>query len=453
MSGDASTIHLRYLALLASAAALGGLLFGFDIAIITGAGPFLAEQFHLGDLGLGWAFSALLFGCVVGSGIAGRLTDSYGRRKILLWVAVLFVATSVAAGIAPSFSVFISARFMGGLAVGGASILSPMYVAEISPPSLRGRLGTLYQMSIVTGILVSYAINYLLRGIGPDNWRWMFITGVIPSIIFFFMLLAAPETPRWLFLAGRESEARRVLERIVGEAEAEKEVSDMRASVRSQNSAGLLRSTMRKPIIVSFWLAILIHVSGINTIIDYAPGILRSAGWNIDAALFSTIIIGLTNFVFTFVSFWAIDRYGRKPLYIIGSVGMCFALVLLMSAVLAGHFERITVLVCILGYLALFSACVGPVFWTLVPEMFPNSIRGVGMSVPVLTQWIANAAVVLLFPIAFHQIGKAITFGFLAVMALTQAVFTYFFVPETKNKSLEEMERLWERPTPKRVLL
>jgi SP family arabinose:H+ symporter-like MFS transporter len=442
-----TNINVRYVIFLAATAALGGLLFGFDIAIITGAGPFLTEHFNLSDLSLGWAFSSLLFGCGVGSTIAGRLTDFYGRKKILLVVAVLFAITSLGTGAAPSFAFFIVARFIGGLAVGGASILSPMYVAEVSPPSLRGRMGTLYQMSIVTGILVSYAINYLLRDIGPANWRWMFLTGVIPSVLFFIMLLLVPETPRYLFMAGKERQAFAILERISGREIAEFEASEIRVSLLNKRKQwrDLLQPGIRRAVLVGFCLAILVQVSGVNTIIDYAPTILKSAGWKIDAALFSTLVIGLTNFIFTFVSFWAIDRYGRKPLYIIGSLGMTAALVLLAWAVLTGRFQSSIALVYILIYLAFFSSCIGPVFWTLVAEIFPNDLRGTAMVVPVLVQWIANAAVVLFFPLAFNQLGKAITFGFLAVMALAQAVFTWFFVPETKNKPLEEIEEYWKR--------
>lgn len=442
-----SNINFCYVILLAATAALGGLLFGFDIAIITGAGPFLTEHFHLTDLSLGWAFSSLLFGCVLGSTIAGRLTDFYGRKKILLIVAIVFAITSLATGLAPSFTAFVVARFLGGLAVGGASILSPMYVAEVSPPSLRGRMGTLYQMSIVTGILISYAINYALRDIGPENWRWMFITGIIPSIIFFVMLLSVPETPRYLFMAGKEEQGFKILVRIAGPKSAEFEASEIRASLLTRRRAwrDLFRPGIRRAVVVGFCLAILVQVSGINTIIDYAPAILKSAGWKIDAALFSTVIIGFTNFAFTFVSFWAIDRYGRKPLYIIGSLGMTAALLLLLSSVISDQFRNATVLVYILAYLAFFSSCIGPVFWTLVAEIFPNDLRGTAMSVPVLTQWIANAAAVLFFPLAFNQLGKGITFAFLAAMSLLQAVFTWFFVPETKNKPLEEIEAYWSK--------
>jgi sugar porter (SP) family MFS transporter len=441
----AGKINLGYLIFLAATAALGGLLFGFDIAIITGAGPFLTSRFHLNDLSLGWAFSSLLFGCVIGATVAGRLTNRYGRRSILLWVAALFSVTSIATGLAPSFATFVLARFIGGLAVGGASILSPMYVAEVSPPSLRGRMGTLYQLSIVIGVLMSFSINYLLRNAGAANWRWMFLTGVVPSLIFFLLLLRAPETPRYLFLAGREREGLAILERIAGPASAQSEAVEIRASLAQKRNAwrDLWRPGIRRAVAVGFVLAILVHVSGVNTIIDYAPAILRSAGWKLDAALFSTFIVGVNNLVFTLVSFWMIDRYGRKPLYIVGSLGMAAALTLLAATVATGRFQGTVVLILILGYLAFFASCIGPVFWTLVSEIFPNNIRGTAMAVPVLTQWIANAVVVLFFPYAFNQIGKTVTFGFLAAMAIAQAVVAWRWVPETKNKTLEEIERAW----------
>lgn len=438
-------IDLSYVMFLAATAALGGLLFGFDIAIITGAGPFLSEHFKLNDFSLGLAFSSLLFGCVLGSAAAGRITDRFGRRKILLWVAVFFALTSLATGLAQTFAVFLAARFFGGLAVGAASILSPMYVAEVSPAANRGRLGTLYQLSIILGILMSYIINYLLRNSGPANWRWMFATGAIPALIFFLLLLRAPETPRYLAIAGREREALAILSRIGGGENAASEMAEIRASLSDRRNGwrDLFNPGIRRAVWVSFFLAILIHFSGINVVIDYAPAIFKSAGWKIDAALFSTFIVGIANLVFTLVSFWIIDRYGRKPLYIVGSTGM--AVILLALALIAANnlFHGWIVLVLILAYLAFFASCIGPVFWTLVPEIFPNHIRGTAMTVPVLTQWIANAVVVLFFPLAFNRAGKFATFGFLAAMALSQAVFTWFFLPETKNKTLEEIEARW----------
>jgi MFS transporter, SP family, arabinose:H+ symporter len=439
------SINLRYVVFLAATAAMGGLLFGFDIAIITGAGPFMTQAFNLGDLGLGWAFSSLLFGCVLGSAFAGKLADLYGRRRLLIFVALLFASTSVAAGLAGSFNGFVAARFIGGLAVGGVSLISPMYVAEVAPPSIRGRLGTLYQMSIVTGIIVSYGINYLLRDAGANNWRWMFLTGVVPSAVFLLFVALAPETPRYLAMAGKPQEALKVLERITDPQTARSEFSGITASLhnRAQTWRGLSRPGVRRALVASAGLAILVQVSGINTIIDYAPAIFQSAGWKINAALASTFVVGVTEFLFTLVSLWAIDRYGRKPLYITGSIGMALSLLGLFVTVIEGRFQGPIVLALILAYLAFFSACIGPVFWTLVPEIFPNDVRGIAMTVPVLIQWVANAIVVLLFPYAFHVLGKGFTFTFLMLMSLAQAAFTWRFVPETRNKRLEEIEAYW----------
>jgi SP family arabinose:H+ symporter-like MFS transporter len=439
------TMNLRYVIFLASTAALGGLLFGFDVAIITGAGPFLTRHFALSDISLGWAFSSLLFGCVLGSFAAGQLTDRLGRKRMLVWVAVLFAITSVATALAPSFTLFICARFLGGIAVGGVSLLSPMYVSEVSPPSIRGRMGTFYQMSIITGILISYCINYLLRNTGSANWRWMFLTGAIPSALFLVLVALAPETPRFLVRVGKTREAFRLLERIENEGTAQKEIAAITNVLQAPRPTreSLQRPGVRRALGVSACLAVLIHFSGINIIIDYAPAIFLSAGWKVDGALISTFFVGVNNFLFTLVAFWVIDRHGRKPLYITGSLGMAIALGGLLTAVLAGQFHGVLVLALILLYLAFFASCVGPVFWTLVPEIFPSDVRGAAMTVPVLLQWVANAVVVLLFPYAFHVIGKAVTLGFLALMALLQAIFTWRFVPETKNKPLEEIEQYW----------
>jgi MFS transporter, SP family, arabinose:H+ symporter len=443
----AKALNLRYVIFLACTAALGGLLFGFDVAIITGAGPFLARHFALSDISLGWAFSSLLFGCVLGSIAAGRLTDRYGRKRMLIWVALLFAITSVATALAPSFTLFITARFLGGIAVGAVSLLSPMYVAEVAPASIRGRMGTFYQLSIIVGILISFGINYLLRNAGPANWRWMFASGVIPSMLFLILIALAPETPRFLVRAGKMREAFELLERIENEQAARVEIAAIERSLRQMQESWkpLLRPGVRRALLVSICLAVLVQTSGINTIVDYAPAIFLSSGWKIDAALSSTLLLGLTEFVSTLAAFRMIDRYGRKPLYIAGSAGMAATLGLLMAAALLDAFHGALVLALVLAYLAFFCACVGPVFWTLVPEIFPNDVRGRAMAVPVLTQWVANAVVVLFFPYAFHVIGKAATLGFLAVMSLTQGLFTWRFAPETKNKSLEEIEQRWVR--------
>jgi len=445
MPDSKASNNMLYVIFLAATAALGGMMFGFDLAIIVGAGTFLVQYFGLGDLGLGWAYSSLLFGCVVGSVAAGRLTDKYGRQKILLVVALLFVITSIATGVAPTFALFVIARLAGGIAVGGVSVLSPMYIAEVSPPGIRGRMGATYQMSITAGILASYCINYWLRNQGAWNWRWMFISGALPSVLFFLTLLRAPETPRFLFKIGRKKEGLALLTRIMNPQEAAVEAAEIEASLQaSSNTNDLLKpGPIRRVLLISFALAILVQVSGINTIIDYAPLVLRSAGWKIDAALFSTFIIGGINCGFTLISFWTIDRYGRKPLYIVGSLGMAVALFLVIVMLATGRFNSGILLFPIALFIAFFASCIGPVFWTLVPEIFPNKVRGRAMVVPVVTQWVASAFVVLLFPLAFNRVGKLPTFAFLACMSVLQALFTWRFLPETKGKTLEEIEDFW----------
>jgi SP family arabinose:H+ symporter-like MFS transporter len=324
-----------------------------------------------------------------------------------------------------------------------------MYVAEVAPPSIRGRMGTFCQLSIIAGILISYGINYLLRNTGAANWRWMFATGIVPSAVFLVLISLAPETPRFLVRVGKRDEAFALLERIENEETAQIEIEAIEATLRvgreSQNR--LLRPGVRRALVISVFLAILVQVSGINTIVDYAPAIFLSSGWKVDAALFSTLLVGVTEFLSTLVAFRVIDRHGRKPLYITGSLGMMASLGGLLVAVLTGAFHGPLVLVLILVYLAFFCSCVGPVFWTVVPEIFPNDVRGRAMTVPVLVQWVANALVVLLFPYAFHVIGKASTLGFLALMSLAQALFTWRFVPETKRRTLEEIEQFWIHST------
>jgi SP family arabinose:H+ symporter-like MFS transporter len=439
-------VNMKQLLLYSTVAALGGLLFGFDIAIITGAGPFLTEAFELDSIQEGWAYSSLLFGCILGAAVAGRMTDKWGRKRILIGVALAFALTSIWSAVANNLTMLVMARIAGGLAVGAASTVAPMYISEVSPAKYRGSLVSMYQLFIVTGILISYLINYMLHDIGVNNWRWMFASGAIPSILFLIMLFFVSETPRFLYLKGKKEEALSVLERIGGKQLAAEEIEEIRKSITGSSVSFkmLLDPKLRKVLWVGFGLAVFVQLSGINTIIDYAPKIFATAGWELDAGLFATFGLGLVNFVSTWVSILIVDRFGRRPLYIIGSAGMSIALLGLAIAGMIGHFSGLTVLLLIILFLIFFSACVGPVFWTYMSEIFPNRIRGTAMSVPVFTQWVFNALIVLVFPAMLKHLSTAVSFGILAAFSFGQLLFTVKYMKETKGKSLEEIEGMWE---------
>jgi MFS transporter, SP family, arabinose:H+ symporter len=432
-------VNMAFVLLLSVIGALGGLMFGFDIAIITGAGPFIEKAFDLDHLELGFAFSSLLFGCTVGAALAGVLADRIGRRLLMI------VVTCIGTGMATDFVTFNVMRFVGGIAVGAVSLVAPMYVAEVAPASLRGRMGALYQMAIVTGILLSYLVNYLLADTGPDAWRLMFYSGALPAALYFVLMLIAPETPRFLVMRGDPDAALALSTHIVGPAAARVEMQAIVASLAVGKPA--LRDfgapAVRIPMLIGLGLGILIHFSGINTVIEYSPMIFKSAGFTLDAALLSTFVIGIANFLFTLISFWVIDRVGRRPLYIFGSIGMAVTLFCLVAAVLLGHFHGPAVLALMVIYLMFFASCIGPVFWTLLPEILPNHVRSSALIVPVVGQWLANAVAVLLFPLLLMRLGQAGAFALLGGFCVAQALFAYVLVPETKGQSLEDIGRNW----------
>lgn len=436
----------RYLYFICLIATMGGLMFGFDIAIISGAVPFIQPYFGWSELQLGWGVSSLLVGAIIGAFGSGVLTDRYGRKNVLIIVALFFAVSCGLTAIATSSVLFIAARLFGGLAVGAASVLSPMYVAEVAPARNRGMLVAIYQLTIVLGILCSYSINYWLHD-ADNNWRWMFATGVVPSVMFFVGLFFIPESPRWLYKAGKKEEALNVLTRIGGESLAKAEILEIAESLKGNSLyvtiGDLFKPSSRKVMLVGFFLAILVQISGINTIVDYAPKILLAAGVEIKNALLQTSLIGLINCIFTFVAITFIDKVGRRLLYLIGSMGMAVTLVLLAISFYL-NMDGIFTLICIMLFIAFFASCIGPVFWTLVSEIFPNRIRGKAVAFASFTQWIFNFLVVLLFPHFLASVGGATTFLFLAFMSLLQWLFTYLYVPETKGKSLEEIEKLWD---------
>ena len=439
-----SSLYLYFICLIAT---MGGLMFGFDIAIISGAVPFIQPYFGWNELQLGWGVSSLLVGAIIGAFGSGILSDIFGRKKVLIFVALFFAVSCSFTALASSSFIFISARLFGGLAVGAASVLSPMYVAEVAPPKNRGMLVSVYQLAIVLGILCSYTINYGLHNI-DNNWRWMFATGIIPSVLFFVGLFFIPESPRWLYKAGRQTDSLKVLTRIGGESLAKVEILQIAESLQGNSgaiSAGeLFKPSVRKVMIIGFFLAVFVQISGINTVIDYAPKILLAAGVEINNALLQTSLVGFINFIFTFVAILFIDKLGRRSLYLIGSMGMVVTLIMLAISFYL-KMEGIFTLICILMFIAFFASCIGPVFWTLLSEIFPNKIRGKALAFASFTQWIFNFLVVLLFPHFLASLGGARTFLFLAVMSFLQWLFTYLYVPETKGKSLEEIEQIWKK--------
>jgi sugar porter (SP) family MFS transporter len=428
-------------------ATIGGLMFGFDVGIISGAIPFIQPYFGWTELQLGWGVSSILVGAIAGAFGTGSLTEKFGRKRLLISVALFFAVSCAGMALAQSQIFFIAFRVLGGLAVGAVSVLSPMYVAEVAPPKIRGTLITIYQLAITVGILVSYLVNFALHDV-DNNWRWMFATGLLPSIIFFIGLIFIPESPRWLVKAGFKEKARIVLERIGGATFAGSEIAEIENSLKDAGKGSALKLLFapryRKVLILGLLLAVFVQISGINTVVDYAPKILLAAGLEIRNALLQTSLIGLVNFAFTFFAVWLIDRLGRRTFYIIGSSGMAVTLLMLAGAF---HFELnpIFTTICIMLFIAFFASCIGPAFWTLVAEMFPNRIRGQAVAIASFTQWVFNFLVVLFFPYVLDAMGGSATFLFLAAMAFIQLLIAWFFIKETKGKTLEEIEGLWSK--------
>jgi len=436
---------MKKLLLYASIGVWGGLLFGFDVAIITGAGPFVTRTFGLNSIEEGWAYSSLLFGCIAGAAVAGRLSDTWGRKSILIVVALLFAITSVGSALACNLTSFIVARVFGGLAVGAVSVVAPIFISEVSPSQYRGRLVSAYQLFIVAGVLVSYFISYLLYDIGGNNWRWMFAFGALPPVFFLFMLLSVSETPRFLYLKGQKEKALEVLKHINGPELAALGIEKMEKSIKREKPDLRIRKdhSIRKLLMIGFVMALLLQMSGINIIINYAPKLFLSSGWDLNAGLFATFGIGLVNFIATGISILIIDKYGRRCMYIVGSAGMTITLTGIAMVGCMSVFSGMVALILIVLFCFFFATFIGPVFWTYLSEIFPNRVRGTAMSIPTFTQWIFNALIVLLFPLMLVTFDMSVIFGLLAVFAFFQFLFSVKYMKETKGKSLEEIENLW----------
>lgn len=434
-----------YLILITIAAALGGLLFGFDTAVISGAAPFIKSYFNLDNIMLGWAVSSLLVGCVCGVIASGKPSDVFGRKKTLLIAALLFFISAIGSALSEHLNIFIIFRFFGGIAVGTASMLAPMYISEISPAGKRGSLVSLNQLAIVIGILVAFFSNYLLSSTGGNNWRWMLAVMGLPALFFFMTLLFIPESPRWLIQKGKKKEAYNIMEKISGTELAKIELDEVERSVTSENK-GSYREVFSKKISPLIWMGIVVavfsQVTGINSIMYYAPMIFAKTGIGMNNALIQTIAIGAVNLIFTLVAIRYIDRFGRKPLLIIGSIGMAISLFIIAIAFYLHQFGGILILLFVLIYIASFAASLGPVTWVFVAEIYPNRLRSEAMSVAVVFLWAAVFVVSLLFPYMLNVLGGGTAFLIFGIMCLIYLVFLVAKVPETKGKSLEELEKI-----------
>ncbi len=434
-----------YLFITSFIAALGGFLFGFDTAVISGTIPFITKYFQLSNTMLGWAVSSALAGCLVGSISAGKPGDIFGRRSMLKVLAVMFFVSAIGTGFATSLTVFVVARFIGGLAIGGASVLAPMYISEISPAHLRGRLVATSQLAIVSGILVAFFSNYLLMGTGESNWRYMFLAGAVPSAIFFVLLFFVSQSPRWLVMVGKINEAKEVIEKVNAAGDVDRIMNEIVESI-TKESSGRNVPIFQKPylrlVMIGIAVGMFNQFTGINTILYYAPTIFKSAGFSENSAFFQTVMVGLTNLVFTIIAMTVIDKLGRKFLLMTGAIGMSLFLGLFSLALLNHSFEGYGLLIYVMGFIAFFAVSQGAVIWVILSEMFPNNIRARGSSIGSFSHWVFNALISFLFPIAASNIGTGFVFFFYTAATMSSFFFFWKFLVETKGKSLEEIEKI-----------
>ena len=444
------TTNMRTVYMLTAVAALGGLLFGYDTAVISGAIGFLKIKFNLSASMTGWAASSAIIGCIFGAMFAGWMSDRFGRKKVLILTAILFAVSAVGAAVPATLTQFALFRFIGGLGIGAASMVSPLYITELAPAKIRGKLVSYYQLAIVIGILVIFFVNTLIQGAGDETWnveygwRYMMASGVLPALLFLIALFFVPESPRWLTKEGREKEALAVLSSINGDAKAGEILREVKETLHEeQGTLGeLFTGRFRKAIFVGILLSVFSQVQGINAIMYYAPEIFKAVGTGTDAAFQQTVIIGIINAMFTFVAINWVDKLGRKTLLLLGGAGMGISLLMVG---LAFHFgwTGYGLLVFILLYIACFAASYGPVTWVVISEIFPIKLRGVAMSVATFALWVAVYLVTQMFPILLEQAGAAATFWIFGGMSLLAFFFVWTQVPETKEKTLEEIEQSW----------
>ncbi len=452
----------KYFFMVCFIAALGGFLFGFDTAVISGVLEFVVKHFHFSLLMEGWCVSSALLGCILGVAAAGKLSDMYGRKKIMILSASLFFISAIGCMLSANSTVLISFRLIGGLGIGVASMICPLYIAEFSPSNFRGRMVTLYQLAITIGIVSAYFTNVYLVKISTshsfsgwlhyiitqDVWRSMIGIGMIPAFVFLICLFLVPESPRWLLLKGREKEAFRYLQKINTPVAAQNEINDIKKNIKEESGSvkELFSPVFRTALIIGLALPFLSQVSGINAIIYYGPSILDKAGFSLGDALGGQVTIGIVNVFFTFVAIFTVDKWGRKPLLFLGISGAVIALVVIGILFKMNITEGPWILIFILLFIACFAFSFGPVSWIIISEIFPTAVRGRAMALATLSLWIANFFVGQLTPLMLksNSWGPAATFWTFAVFCAPGLWLTWKLIPETKGKSLEEIEQIWK---------
>jgi sugar porter (SP) family MFS transporter len=453
-----------YVTLISLTVGLGGFLFGFDTAVISGAINFLRAQFLLSAAMEGWLMSSALLGCVFGAAISGYLADKYGRKLILIFSAVLFIISALGCAISVNITQLIIARIIGGVGVGFAAMVAPMFISELAPPQLRGRLVSLYQLSITVGILCSYLSNSFLLRYGVNNagesvgsfmhfylvaevWRGMLGSNMVPALLFFIFLLFVPESPRWLVKMGNTAEAGRILERVNGKNTAESELVEIEKTISGESGSfsQLMRPDIRIALIIGLALPFLSQLAGITTVMYYAPAIFEKAGLKANSAMGSASIIGFFNMIFTVVAIWKVDKWGRKPLLIWGFIGLALALFLIGFTFNQQNSQGALILGAFVFYIAVFAATLGPGVWIVISEIYPTKIRGRAMSLATLSLFMGSTFVTQTYPILRNSIGIGNVFLLYGLIMLPAAFFVKKFVPETKGKSLEEIEHQWKQ--------
>ncbi|GAB4018046.1 sugar porter family MFS transporter [Spirosoma koreense] len=423
-------------------AALGGFLFGFDTAVISGVEQSLQSLWSLNVWEHGLTVSIALIGTVLGSMLGGIPAERLGRKKTLFWIALLYLVASIGTAFAHAWGVFLIFRFLGGLGVGASSVAAPMYITEISPARSRGRLVALFQFNVVLGILIAYLSNYLLQGVGGESWRWMLGVQALPSIIFLIAVLNVPESPRWLLIKkGDTAQALAVLN-MIDPATAEQTLAAIQqSSHHTTASTRLFSAAYRTPVMLAVLFAVFNQVSGINAIIYYAPRIFEMTGLGKSSALLSSAGVGLINLIFTLISLNLIDRFGRRTLMKIGSVGLIITLALVARAFYVEDFSGMTVPFLLFAYIAFFGFSQGAVIWVFISEIFPNEVRASGQALGSFTHWLMAAIITFTFPYLAEQFGGGNTFLFFTSMMVLQLLFVLRMMPETKGTSLEQIEK------------